>query len=91
MIKKTKNAKDKIILALDTDDLKEAEDLVKELKDYVGYFKDGMADGIGKLVTGNSEFFGEYEVLCSKLSRYKMIREEEKGGFHIFYVECVEP
>ena len=42
MIEKPVEAKDRIILALDVDDLKEAEDLVKELKDYVGYFKIGL-------------------------------------------------
>ena len=42
MIKKPELAKDRIILALDVDNLKEAEDLVKELKDYVGYFKIGL-------------------------------------------------
>jgi len=42
MIEKPLYAKDRIILALDTDNLKEAEDLVKELKDYVGYFKIGL-------------------------------------------------
>ena len=42
MIDKPKTAKDRIILALDVDNLKEAEDLVKELKDYVGYFKVGL-------------------------------------------------
>ena len=42
MIEKPYKAKDRIILALDVDDLKEAEDLVKELKDYVGYFKIGL-------------------------------------------------
>lgn len=36
------NAKDRIILALDVDDLDEAEKLVVELKDYVGYFKLGL-------------------------------------------------
>ena len=35
-------AKDRIILALDVDNLKEAEELVRELKDYVGYFKIGL-------------------------------------------------
>lgn len=35
-------AKDKIILALDVDTLPEAEALVDELKDYVGYFKIGL-------------------------------------------------
>lgn len=35
-------AKDRIILALDVDDLEEAEKLVVELKDYVGYFKVGL-------------------------------------------------
>lgn len=42
MIEKPLFAKDRIILALDVDNLKEAEDLVKELKDYVGYFKIGL-------------------------------------------------
>ena len=42
MIDKPTQAKDRIILALDVDDLQEAEDLVKELKDYVGYFKIGL-------------------------------------------------
>lgn len=42
MIEKPNTAKDRIILALDVDNLKEAEDLVKELKDYVGYFKIGL-------------------------------------------------
>ncbi len=42
MINKPEKAKDRIILALDVDDLKEAEELVKELKDYVGYFKIGL-------------------------------------------------
>ena len=41
-MKKPETAKDRIILALDVDDLKEAEDLVLELKDYVGYFKIGL-------------------------------------------------
>ena len=35
-------AKDRIILALDVDNLKEARELVRELKDYVGYFKIGL-------------------------------------------------
>ena len=35
-------AKDKIILALDVDTLQDAEKLVDELKDYVGYFKIGL-------------------------------------------------
>lgn len=39
---KPTEAKDRIILALDVDDLKEAEKLVIELKDYVGYFKIGL-------------------------------------------------
>ena len=42
MIEIPKTAKDRIILALDVDSLKEAETLVKELKDYVGYFKIGL-------------------------------------------------
>lgn len=41
-ITKPESAKDRIILALDVDDLDEAEKLVVELKDYVGYFKIGL-------------------------------------------------
>lgn len=41
-ITKPETAKDRIILALDVDDLDEAEKLVVELKDYVGYFKIGL-------------------------------------------------
>lgn len=42
MIDKPQSGKDRIILALDVDNLREAEELVKELKDYVGYFKIGL-------------------------------------------------
>lgn len=42
MIERPVNAKDRIILALDVDNLKDARDLVRELKDYVGYFKVGL-------------------------------------------------
>ncbi len=42
MIEKPVEPKDRVILALDVDTLKEAEELVKELKDYVGYFKIGL-------------------------------------------------
>ena len=42
MIKKPESAKERIILALDVDNLQDAEELVKELKDYVGYFKIGL-------------------------------------------------
>ena len=41
-ISKPLDAKDRIVLALDVDDLDEAEKLVVELKDYVGYFKIGL-------------------------------------------------
>lgn len=41
-ITKPVTAKDRIVLALDVDDLDEAEKLVIELKDYVGYFKVGL-------------------------------------------------
>lgn len=41
-ITKPTTAKERIILALDVDDLAEAEKLVVELKDYVGYFKVGL-------------------------------------------------
>ena len=39
---KPQSAKDRIILALDVDTLEEAEKLVAELKDYVGFFKVGL-------------------------------------------------
>ena len=39
---KPKCAKDRIILALDVDTVEEVENLVVELKDYVGYFKVGL-------------------------------------------------
>ena len=39
---KPKSAKERIILALDVDTMEEAEKLVQELKDYVGYFKVGL-------------------------------------------------
>lgn len=42
IIAKPTEAKDRIILALDVDSLDEAEKLVQELKDYVGYFKVGL-------------------------------------------------
>lgn len=41
-VTKPLSVKDRIILALDVDDLNEAEKLVNELKDYVGYFKVGL-------------------------------------------------
>lgn len=41
-ITKPRTAQERIILALDVDDLEEAERLVVELKDYVGYFKVGL-------------------------------------------------
>ncbi len=41
-VTKPQTAKDRIILALDVDDINEAEKLVVELKDYVGYFKVGL-------------------------------------------------
>lgn len=41
-IEKPIDVKDRIILALDVDDLSEAEKLVVELKDYVGFFKVGL-------------------------------------------------
>lgn len=41
-IMKPTEAKDRIILALDVDNLEEADKLVKELKDYVGFFKVGL-------------------------------------------------
>jgi len=39
---KPKKPKDRIILALDVDDFDEAKKLVRELKDYVGFFKVGL-------------------------------------------------
>lgn len=41
-VTKPNSAKERIILALDVNDLDEAERLVIELKDYVGYFKIGL-------------------------------------------------
>lgn len=41
-VNKPTTAKDKLILALDVDDFDEAKQLVRELKDYVGYFKVGI-------------------------------------------------
>lgn len=41
-VTKPQSAKERIILALDCDDLDEAEKLVVELNDYVGYFKVGL-------------------------------------------------
>lgn len=41
-VTKPTSPQDRIILALDVDDLDEAEKLVVELKDYVGYFKIGL-------------------------------------------------
>lgn len=41
-VTKPLEAKDRIILALDVDNLDEAEKLVVELRDYVGYFKVGL-------------------------------------------------
>ena len=41
-ILKPKSAKERIILALDVDTFEEAESLVDELKDYVGFFKVGL-------------------------------------------------
>lgn len=41
-VTKPTEAKERIVLALDVDDLDEAEKLVIELKDYVGYFKVGL-------------------------------------------------
>ena len=39
---KPQSAKDRIILALDVDTIGEVQELVNELKDYVGYFKVGL-------------------------------------------------
>ena len=41
-ILKPSSAKDRIILALDVDTIEEAEKLIVELKDYVGFFKVGL-------------------------------------------------
>lgn len=41
-VTKPTEIKDRIVLALDVDDLEEAEKLVVELKDYVGFFKIGL-------------------------------------------------
>lgn len=41
-IKRPKTSKDRIVLALDVDTIEEVEEIVKELKDYVGFFKVGL-------------------------------------------------
>ncbi|MBE7706166.1 MAG: orotidine-5'-phosphate decarboxylase [Cyanobacteria bacterium SIG30] len=41
-IKKPLNPRERIILALDVDDFNVAQDIVRELKDYVGFFKVGL-------------------------------------------------
>ena len=41
-VTKPSSAKDRIILALDVDDINQVKDLVVELRDYVGYFKVGL-------------------------------------------------
>ena len=41
-IQRPKTSKDRIVLALDVDTLEEVEEIVKELKDYVGFFKVGL-------------------------------------------------
>ncbi len=41
-IKKPESSKDRIVLALDVDTIDEVEEIVKELKDYVGFFKVGL-------------------------------------------------
>lgn len=42
-VSKPKCAKERIILALDVDTIEEAEKLVAELKDYVGFLKSGFS------------------------------------------------
>ena len=42
MISKPKNARDRLVLALDVNTMKEAKELVTELKDYTGVFKIGL-------------------------------------------------
>ena len=42
MISRPKNARDKLVLALDVNTMEEAKSLVTELKDYVGVFKVGL-------------------------------------------------
>src|SRR5574344_419512 len=41
-IKKPTSSKERIVLALDVDDFAEARSLVRELRDYVGFFKVGL-------------------------------------------------
>lgn len=41
-IQRPKTSKDRIVLALDVDTIEEVEEIVKELKDYVGFFKVGL-------------------------------------------------
>ena len=39
---------------------------------YIGYYKNGLADGIGKLITGNSKYLGEF-------------KNDQANGFGIFH------
>ena len=39
---------------------------------YIGYYNDGVAEGIGKLITGNSKYFGEF-------------KDDQANGYGIFY------
>src|SRR5665648_857811 len=55
------NAKERLVLALDVDDFKKAEELVSELSDYVGAFKIGKqlftAEGIKEIIKACGEDF----------------------------------
>ena len=39
---------------------------------YFGYFKDGIADGLGKFITGNNKYFGEF-------------KNDQANGFGIYH------
>lgn len=45
----------------------------------------------GTTIRHLSKFENENEVLCSKMSKYRFIREEEKNGIIYFYIDCIEP
>lgn len=45
----------------------------------------------GTTIRHMSHFGSEYEVLCSKMSRYELVSEEKSGGIHYFHVKCVKP
>ena len=59
-VEKPKTSKDRIVLALDVDTIEEVEYLVKELKDYVGFFKVGL-----QLYSFSIFLTASVEILCN--------------------------